>query len=329
MKRIILLLVVIAVAAQAQNPNLGTAGAQFLQIGVGAKPMSMGGATAASIGDASALFWNPAGIARVEGQSIHFSHINWWATMNLVSAGYALNLGGEGSLGLSVTSLTMDPMEVTTETAQNGTGETFTASDLMIGLTYARFLTDKFNAGITVKYIRQSIWNESAGGVAFDLGTQYELWFNKFTIGMSLSNFGGDLQMTGRDLGFKYDRDGTRSTDRLTPAMYETEEYPLPLHFQVGVSAVPYRDDMITWFVAGDVTHPNDNSERVNVGTEVGFFDRVFVRGGYRYNYDKEDITFGAGVAVPLGLSRIMVDYAYCRYDLLPSIHRFSVGLDF
>lgn len=322
-------MIFLAAAARAQNPNIGTSGAQFLQIGIGARPAALGGAYVGAAHDASSLFWNPAGIADVSGHSMHFSHTPWWASVNLNSAAYAFTAGEAGSFGVALTSLSMDRMEVTTENAPDGTGEYFDAQDLMLGLSYARHLTDQFSVGVTVKYVQQRIWNETASGIAFDVGTQYRLWFNNFTIGMSLANFGGDLRYDGRDLSYKLDTDASLPKNRLTPVVLQTDDYPLPLHFQVGVAMDVLRNDDFGWIVAADVTHPNDNHERVNFGTEVAFFDRFFIRVGYRYNYDDEDLTAGGGVALPVEGARIMIDYAWAKYKLLPNVHRLSVGLAF
>ncbi|MDZ7289536.1 MAG: PorV/PorQ family protein [candidate division KSB1 bacterium] len=318
-----------AATVWAQNPNLGTAGAQFLQIGVGAKPAALAGAYVAMANDALALFWNPAGIANIENQSVHFSHTPWWNTVTLNSAAYALRMGSAGTLGVAVSVLAMDEMEVTTELEPDGTGQTFDAQNLMIGLTYARPLTDRFSAGITVKYVQERIWNETASGIAFDVGTQYRTGFRHLTIGMSLTNFGGDMRFDGRDLSYKFDTDPSLPRNRLAPAKLETETYPLPLHFQVGVAMELMRSGPLAWQLGLDVTHPNDNSERINFGTEVAVSNQIFLRGGYRYNYDDEDLTLGFGVALPFAQNQLAFDYAYSRYDLLPNVNRFSLSLAF
>ena len=63
-------------------------------------------------------------------------------------------------------------------------------------------LTDRFNVGLTVKYIYQRIWNETATGIAFDVGTQYRLDFQNLTIAMCMTNFGADMNYDGPDLIF-------------------------------------------------------------------------------------------------------------------------------
>jgi hypothetical protein len=327
--RILFLMIGAMTVTLAQNPNLGTAGAKFLQIGVGARAMALGGATVSFAHDASAVFSNPAGLSFVTGQSATFNYNQGWATINVTAAAYAFHLGEAGTIGASIVSMSMDPMEVTTELLPEGTGQTFTPASTAIGLTYARPLTDKFSAGITMKYVNETIWRESASGVAFDVGTQYRLWFNDFTIGMSLTNFGSNLKMDGQDLSVTYDKDIYNKRERKVTARLQTDEYALPLHFQVGISAYPYKSNTVSWLVAADVAHPNDNDERVNFGTEVGIFNTLFLRGGYRYNYDEDGLTLGVGVAWSGESTRVTFDYGYLQYNLLPSTQRFSIGLDF
>ncbi len=312
-----------------QNPNLGTSGAQFLKIPVGARATAMGGAYIANANDATALYWNPAGIVNVKENDLNFSHTEWWASLKLNHAAFAHTIDDLGSFGLAFSVLTMDKMEVTTEFDPDGTGEFFDAQDLMVGVSFARRLTEDFSFGVTAKYVQQRIWNESATGFAFDVGTQYKVGFRDLTLAMSMMNFGSDLKYSGSDLRVKFDQSQSLSYNRLTPSELATEDYPLPLQFQVGLSMTAYRDDTMSMLVAVDVSHPNDNDEHVNLGGELQMFDRVFLRGGYRFGYDTERATFGAGVVAPLGDSSVRFDYAYATYDLLPNVSRFSLGIGF
>lgn len=313
----------------AQNPNLGTSGAQFLQIPVGARPAAMGGASVANVLDASAVFWNPAGIANVRSNDLHFSYTSWWAGIRLNHAAYVFSAEDIGSFGVAVSVLTMDDMEVTTELEPEGTGQIFDAQDLMLGASYARRLTDDFIVGISVKYVNQRIWNTTASGIAFDVGTQYAIGVGDLTLAMSMSNFGADMRYDGDDLDVRYDADPDLAFNRSTPSRLYAEEYPLPLHFQVGVSMTVVRTEDLAALVALDVTHPNDNNERVNVGAEVRMFDQLFLRGGYRFGYDTERTTLGIGFAAPVGGTRVSFDYAYAIYDPLPNVNRLSLGVAF
>ena len=328
-------LAVMAVAAllpsrtAAQNPNLGTSGAQFLQIPVGARPTAMGGASVGNVRDASAMFWNPAGIAGVRSNDVHFSYTSWWADIRLSHVAYVFSAEDIGSFGVAASVLSMDDMEVTTELQPEGTGQQFDAQDLMLGAAYARRLTEDFIVGVTVKYINQRIWNTTASGIAFDVGTQYAVGIGDLTLAMSMTNFGADIRYDGEDLNVRYDADPDLAFNRTTPSRLYAEEYPLPLHFQVGVSMTVLRTEDVAALVALDVTHPNDNDERVNVGTEVQMFGQLFLRGGYRFGYDTERATLGLGFAAPLGSTRLSFDYAYAIYDPLPNVSRLSLGVSF
>jgi len=332
MKRTIIVIVgmcLFSLPLFSQNPNLGSAGAKFLQIPIGARATAMGGACVGLADDASAVFWNPAGIARVENNDVQFSSMRWLGAFDVNAASLVHSLGESGVLAASAVVLSMDRMEVTTESQPNGTGQFFDAQNLALGLTYARFLTDRFSVGVTGKYVYERIWNEVADGIAFDIGTQYRIDFQNLTIAMSMTNFGGDLQFNGPELNITYLRDKNFPASRLAPARYEPDAYPMPLHFQVGIGMDFYRSEVLSVRGAVDAAHPSDNRERINAGIETTFFDRISLRGGYRYHYDDESFTFGAGATLPFAGSLLAFDYAYSIYDILPNVQRISVGIAF
>jgi hypothetical protein len=312
----------------AQNPNLGSSGAQFLKIPLGANESGMAGAVVALTNDASSVFWNPAGLAKVQGVNLHFSYMKWFDLFTMNAAAVAYNLGDMGVLGASVISFSTGQIEITTEQSPNGTGQYYDAQDIAIGVTYARYLTTDFNVGVTVKYVNQGIWNENASGFAFDIGTQYALDFQNLTIAMSMTNFGANLQFEGSDLEVRKQYDANFPLSRLAPADLRTSSYPLPLSFQVGIGFDIYSSDFIKIIGGIDAVHPNDNKERLQFGTQVSAFDRFFVRGGYIYNHDTQNFSFGAGANVPAGNTIIEFAYSFSNYKILPVVHRISMGLN-
>ena len=326
---LIILLFLLTCNIVAQNPNLGTSGAQFLEIPVGARATALGGAFVALTDEISSVFWNPAGAANIKSNAAHFSYTRWFDMFDFNALAVGLNLDGIGTLSVSAIMFSMDKTEITTELEPNGTGRYYDAKDLALGISFSRFLTDRFSVGITGKYISQMIWNETANGFAFDVGTQYRLDWQNLKIAMSMKNFGSDLRYDGEDLNVVYDKSSNLPKNRLTPARLVTDEYPLPLSFQVGISLDVITTEIFKMRTEIDAIHPNDNRERLHWGTEVSFYDRIYLRGGYRFNYDDEDFTFGAGAAVPFKETRIKFDYAFSVYDFLPDVHRISVGLDF
>lgn len=326
---LIIFIFLLTVQVIAQNPNLGTSGAQFLEIPVGARAASLGGAFVGITDDVSSVFWNPAGAANIKSTSANFSYMRWFEMFDFNSVAVGFNVQDIGTFSVSAIIFTMDKTEITTELEPNGTGRFYDAKDLALGITYSKFLTDRFAFGITAKYISQIIWNETASGLAFDVGTQYRLDWQNLTISMSMRNFGADLKFDGEDLNVVYDKSSNLPKNRLTPARLVTDEYPLPLVFQVGVNIDFVTTDIFSMRAEIDAVHPNDNRERINVGTELSFFDRVFLRGGYRFNYDDEDLVFGAGAAVPFKDTIVKFDYSYGLNNVLPDVHRISLGIDF
>lgn len=331
MKKIFIILAITYISnfTFAQNPNLGTAGAQFLQIPVGARSESMGGAIVGLANDASAVFWNPAGIVKVENVQVHFTNMNWFDLFDFNAASIVYNTGDFGTIAANMLIFSTGDMEITTEEKPNGTGRYFDAEDISFGISYAKYLTDRFSVGLSTKYINQRIWNESASGIAFDIGTQYTLDFKNLTIAMCMKNFGADMKLDGPDLGFTYLKDENYPFSRLVPGSLSTQGYPMPLNFQVGIGFEVLKYDFIEINGAIDVSHLNDNNERAHFGTEVSLFDRLFMRAGYKYNYDVQDYTFGAGANVPFGDTNINFDYSYSLYNILPNVHSISINLSY
>src|SRR5512140_3594853 len=178
----------------------GTTAAAFLEIPVGASAIGMGSAFVSVSHDATSLYWNPSGIAALSQNELVATHTGWIADTRFDFAGLVLPLGWFGTVGFSFTSLSMDDMKVRTVDQPEGTGEFFSAGDLAAGISYARQLTDRFAIGFTGKYVRQSIWHESAAAFAIDAGTSFKTdLFGGMVIGATLVNFGTKLQMSGRD----------------------------------------------------------------------------------------------------------------------------------
>ena len=314
--------------------KVGTTAAPFLAIEVGSRAIGMGGAFVAVANDASALYWNPAGIARLPGGAITLNHTEWLADVSFEYAGIALNLGSIGALGLSFTALNMDDMDVRTVTYPEGTDEKFGVSDWAIGTHYARNLTDRFSIGFTAKYINQKLWHMNASSFALDIGTLFTTQFNGMTVGMSISNFGNKMQLLGSDTQVPIDiapnKEGNNS--KIVGNM-RTEKWSLPLIFRFGVSMNVIDNYNYRWTVAVDAMHPNDNTEYINLGTEYAIRNMFFIRAGYKNLYMKdseEGLTLGGGLAYKLYSNiRLKIDYAYADFGILDQVQRFSLALEF
>mgnify|MGYP006409978763 FL=1 len=326
--KIILLLSILAASLSAQNANLGTAGAQFLKIPIGARSAALGGAVTGMSMDATALFWNPAGIIHNHTHALHVSHIPWMTFFDVNALAYTLNLKEQGAIGFYARTLGMEKMEITTEYEPGGTGEFFDSQDLEMGVSYARKLIDQFSFGITAKYIRQRIWNEIASGIAFDFGTHYNIEFQNATIAMSLRNFGPDIKMDGPDLLVFYDG-SEYFPNRFIPSNKNTEAYPLPLIFQFGMGLDLIKAQFFHSRLALDVIHYNDNDEQVLLGLESTIAQRFILRGGYRFNQTEQQPSLGVGLHQRIEKIVIKLDYAFVMHEHLGDTRFLSLDIIF
>lgn len=310
----------------------GTTAAQFLKIGVGPRAIGMGGAFTASADDINSMYWNPAGLSRMKSKEAFFNHIDWILDVKLEYAGFAMDVADLGTLGAFISVMTMDDMPVRTLQQPEGTGELFTAGSLVIGLSYARNLTEEFSIGFNAKYVHEHIWNESAKTIAIDVGTQYVIPFlNEFRLGASISNFGPKMRMEGRDI-IQTTTVGSGEGNLINTDL-QLDEFELPLLFRIGVAvdAVKTPENRLT--IAADAIHPNDNSEYVNAGLEYTWNEIFFIRGGYKSLFEEDGeqgFTVGAGLNYRvLDAFKIKVDYAYQDFGRLKNVQYISLGVKF
>jgi Uncharacterised protein family (UPF0164) len=319
-----------------QVTKTGTTAAKFLSVGIGPRANAMGGAFSSVVNDASALYWNPAGAADVTQNEAMFTYTSLFKDLDINLNYIAVVIPAEdiGSFGLSVTALDYGEMDVTTEYYPEGTGEKFSASSYAFGLSYAKNITEWFAAGITVKYITEGIFNSTANGVAFDVGTLFRTPFLGIKFATIISNYGSKMQMTGEDLLIRYDADPNRQGNNETvDAYYKTDYFELPLKLQIGISRdfEFFEGQRLT--LAVDATHPNDNAESVNIGGELSFLDNlIFLRGGYKALFlddNQEGLTLGAGLNYVLGVFAFGFDYSYQEFEFLSYTHSFGVSFKF
>ena len=315
--------------------KVGTTAAEFLKIGVGPRATGMGGAFVAVSDDASALYWNPAGIAKLDKHEILTSHSRWIGDLDFNYAGAVFNFDKIGHVGFSLTMLNVPKMLVRTETFQEGTGETFDAADYAVGITYAGTVGDRFSIGGTVKYIQQRIWHSKAHAFAVDIGSKFETdFFGGLVIGANIFNFGTEMKMEGRDMRTFVDPDPTiDGNNDQVPVNYETDAWNLPLNFQFGVSLKPIDTRMHSLLFAVDALHPSSNYESINVGGEYGFQQRIYLRGGYEALF-LDDME--AGLSGGLGIHQTLfngimakLSYGYKSAGRLGHIHTLSLSLIF
>jgi hypothetical protein len=340
MKTILLYLlatvVAIAEVSAEETHKLGTAAATFLRIPVGARAVGMGSSFVSMVDDPSAIFWNPSVLSSLQADAMMVDHSAWLPGINFDFVGIVLPIENFGTVGFGTTILHTDEMEVTTPDMQMGTGELFTASSLAIGVSYSRSLTDRFSIGGTFKYIRETIYNCYASGVAFDVGTIFVTPFAGIRLGASISNFGTKMRMDGEDLNFRADiAPNQEGNNQSVVGRLNTDEFDLPLIMRIGISGEVVKTEDFRLTLSADGINPNDNAQSANIGGEVGLLDeKVRLRAGYRdlfLNENEFGMTFGVSVneIEVIGGISISTEYAYQQFIHLGESNRFTVNIRF
>jgi len=300
--------------------RVGTAVATFLKIDVGAEAAAMGGSYISMAKDATTLYWNPAAAAQVEGNSLTISHIQWPVDIQYEYLGYIHHLGDVWTIGVSMAMLHMPDMKVTTEFHPTGTGEYFRYYDTFGALTFGVKLTNQFSFGASVKYVEEGLAELKMGGWMIDIGTFYWTGFKSLRFAVSLSNFGPDMRPEG-----SYNKSTIEGTSYST----QYEAFSPPTTFRVGTAMEVYETENYALTTSFQINHPVDNAENAVLGVEFAYLKKLYLRGGYKINYDEERFTIGTGIDIPISSLNFSVDYAYKSFTNLGSTHQFTFDFQF
>ncbi|MEK7382773.1 MAG: PorV/PorQ family protein [Elusimicrobiota bacterium] len=274
--------------------------ASFLDIGVGARGLGMGGAYTALGDDANSLHWNQAGMARLEKTEVSASHAELFENTRLDHLTYA-HPSAQGTFGAAFTYLSQGKIEGR-DSAGHPTGG-YAASDSAFDLAYAR-KTDVADLGVAVKYIRSHIGSAEAQTTAFDLGAKNE--FGAVVVGAAARNMGPGLK-------------------------YDDQRNDLPLRLALGVG---YK------FSGGHALAFELTNGPRGTGTDAAFggewqpIRNVMLRGGYT---TKTTTAGGSGFDAARGLTlgmglrntKWMLDYAILPMGELGRSHRLTLGARF
>ncbi len=313
----------------------GSAAAAMLGIGVGARAEAMGGAFVAVADDATALYWNPAGITQLNSLSLLVTKANWLVDTDFSTLDLVIPLSSMGSaIGVHIGILDYGDNPVRTVFRPEGTGETYSASDFVVGLYWAMSITDRVSVSVGAKYFQQSIWHVSGSTIAADLSILFKTPWKGLTLGGAVSNLGPEFSLSGRDLTGIQDVDGRKDIDfnnDNVPISVATESYPLPLLFRFGIAYKLELGEKNSITFASNLNHPSNNVEAVDAGIEARIFDAFYLRGGYQSmfaDYSANGLTLGAGINYKiLDAMAIIVDYSWSDWGVLNAVHRFSVGI--
>lgn len=288
-------------AGSFSSSGVGTTTAGFLKLGAGARAVAMGEAYSAVADDATALYWNPAALTRIEKRSATFMHAAYLDSSFFDYGAYGQNLGKKGSFGIGVQYFSAGKI---TETDLTGTETgSFTPSDLAVSLGYAREVGG-FSLGLAGKFVRSKILASAQTGAA-DFGVLSPLYKKRLRLAFAAQNLGGKMK-------------------------FEQESEDLPLVLRLG-SSYKVTD---RWLAALDLGFPKDNDPFAALGTEyllpVKDDWRVALRAGFnsRTLGDVDGFT-GTSFGLGLGLGGLGVDYGFLPFGSIGLTHRISLSYKF
>jgi len=301
----------------AQVRKTGITGLAFLKVGVGARQVALGSAATSLHGDASMMFWNPAGVALADGKTqLTFTYNKWIADLGHYAAAVTHDFGGLGTVGVGFIGFGKSGIPAARDANDPETSDTYDYLDTALQLTYAKSFTDHLALGISVKYLNESISGVSASAFAVDFGSTYNLGWRNLTLGARVNNLGSDLKFFNKPT-------------------------PLPLNFSFGVSGDVVNSENHQVIFAVDATKPQDTEQLFFSGGEYTFNKLFSVRGGYKFLYSGRDdrlglqtsdegLTFGGGLNLNFSGYNAKVDYAYTDFgSLFDTVHKVSVTFQF
>ncbi len=254
----------------------GSVAFKFLNLQYDARGAALGGLSAQASG-AEALFWNPAGIASAGGIGFNAGMTQWLVETSYMNAGVVMPMAG-GVLGVGFVSVDYGDFmkagwsEVSGSYVFEANQGTFTATDNALQVSYGRFLSDKFSIGGSAKTISESIDDASLSGIAFDMGTQFNVGYKNIQMGAVISNFG----------------------PRIDPVETDTESsLSPPMTFNFGIVGQAFGDDNMGLIAGMNVVKYSDMAQRIALNGEMTVAGMVKLRGSYTLGEFRHDTDAG------------------------------------
>ena len=340
----------LSVAQNINIPNVvtkvGSAAENWLKLETSARAIGMGGAQVAAAVGVQGIAYNPASLAFIQTNDSYYSKVNYVAGISHNVLAYGIPLSATKFISFHLFTLDSGPIGVTNEFYQTGTGEDYHVRDLAFRLTYATVLTDRLNIGLTLKYIREDIYTTYAQTVAIDIGYIFETGIFGTVLGMSVSNFGPEIQYHGEglDVTVPEDIDPGGNVARVT------QSFPLPRVFRLGIKndlmgpeGVIAKNATNRLTLAMDGMNPNDYIVTGSIGVEYAWNELAFARLGYHIDHDTgmrgrdagaetypfAGLSAGVGVNMTAAGIKIGIDYAFVNYGILDNTSQYGLRVEF
>jgi hypothetical protein len=315
---------------------------EFLNIGAGAKGLAMGGTQVATVADATAGYWNPAGLAQIKNSSFSLMHAEYFAGIGKYDyASFAMPLGdpdfSSRSLGFSLLRFAVDDIPNTLFLVEPDGSinynniRSFSSADYAFLVSYGQKLIEEedrsLSFGFNAKVIHRSVGSfAKAWGFGLDAGVQYRLK------GLRIGLMAKDISTTFNAWKFSFtDQEKevlyltnndipVKSTEMTAPRLVLGSAYTANFNDNLALTAELNMEFSFDGRRNVLLSSSNLNMDP-RMGLELGFKDLLFGRVGV-YNFqqalDDADITnakkvwiYQPGLGVGFKVKNVEVDYAF------------------
>lgn len=328
--------------------RVGTRGANFLEIPVGARETALGGAGTALTTGVNAMYWNPGALALSESFGIGGSYTELFegSGVSHFYGGAMLPVMG-GVFGVSVNSLNSGEIDRATERVPSGDirtlGSSFEWRSTAVGGYYARMITDRLGIGAGIKFIEEGINEASARWTALDVGIRFDTGIYGTVIGATVANVGGAANFEGSAItAILDDNERIFPTGRDIDGTYVTDELQLPTYLRFGLmvdlagsaTSILSTDPRHRVAALLDIRDAVDTSAQPTVAFEYSFNNILFLRGGkfWRNEFVSRDfddgLSAGFGLNLPLGDRKIEFGFAQTSNGQLGTTRIFTINFE-
>jgi len=343
------------------NTGYGTTTAEFLLLGAGARGTALGNGFAALANDVTALYYNPGGLALMSRPEAMVSSYSYVADTKYSWLGLALPIsGGSRAIGVQMGNFGFSNQPVYTLDNPDGDGTTYSVSETFVAATLSQNFSDRFSAGLSLKFVTDQLGETSASGVALDFGTNFHAMIGDRPIRAAfvIQNLGSNLEATGSALQTLVQRTPPLGTVQIPqdgqPARLRASPWTLPVLFRVGLAYDLYAQGMNRLSLLGEFNQPVNTKPGGGMGLEYALTNignsgfSLAARGSYTLvpdnsidpgagagfttsqstsSFSSEGVALGGGLAYTRGNFNLGFDYAYKNMGPLGGTNFLSFSL--